>query len=191
MIKAILLAAGQSKRLKSENKLVKLYKKKPLINHSLNALHKSKVNKVIVVLGHQKKDLQKIIKKNNKNIFTYNKEYKKGMASSIKAGLKKLNKKDKGFIIVQSDMPFIKSSDINKIYNSIKSKKYLVHVLKYRNRVGNPIGFDISIMKKFKKIKGDVGAKFMVKRLKKETKFIKINNLKSFKDFDKVSDFRT
>ena len=191
MNKAILLAAGQSKRLKSENKLIKLYKKKPLINHSLNALHKSKVNKVIVVLGHQKKDLQKIIKKNNKNIFTYNKEYKKGMASSIKAGLKKLNKKDKGFIIVQSDMPFIKSSDINKIYNSIKSKKYLVHVLKYRNRVGNPIGFDISIMKKFKKINGDVGAKFMVKRLKKETRFIKINNLKSFKDFDKVSDFRT
>tara|TARA_B100000424_G_C22827826_1_gene442418 strand:- start:9 stop:584 length:576 start_codon:yes stop_codon:yes gene_type:complete len=191
VIKAILLAAGQSKRLKSENKLIKLYKKKPLINHSLNALHKSKVNKIIVVLGHQKKELQKIIKKNNKNIFTYNKEYKKGMASSIKAGLRKLNKKDKGFIIVQSDMPFIKSSDINKIYNSIKSKKYLVHVLKYRNRVGNPIGFDISIMKKFKKIKGDVGAKFMVKRLKKETKFIKINNLKSFKDFDKVSDFRT
>ena len=191
MIKAILLAAGQSKRLKSENKLIKLYKKKPLINHSLNALHKSKVNKIIVVLGHQKKELLKIIKRNNKNIFTYNKEYKKGMASSIKAGLRKLNKKDKGFIIVQSDMPFIKSSDINKIYNSIKSKKYLVHVLKYRNRVGNPIGFDISIMKKFKRIKGDVGAKFMVKRLKKETKFIKINNLKSFKDFDKVSDFRT
>ena len=191
MIKAILLAAGQSKRLKSENKLIKLYKKKPLINHSLNALHKSKVNKVIVVLGYQKKELQKLIKKNNKNIFTYNKEYKKGMASSINAGLRKVNKKDKGFIIVQSDMPFIKSSDINKIYNSIKSKKYLIYVLKYRNKVGNPIGFDISTMKKFKRIKGDVGAKFMVKRLKKETKFIRINNLKSFKDFDKVSDFRT
>ena len=191
MIKAILLAAGQSKRLKSENKLIKLYKKKPLINHSLNALHKSKVNKVIVVLGYQKKELQKLIKKNNKNIFTYNKEYKKGMASSINAGLRKVNKKDKGFIIVQSDMPFIKSSDINKIYNSIKSKKYLIYVLKFRNKVGNPIGFDISTMKKFKRIKGDVGAKFMVKRLKKETRFIKINNLKSFKDFDKVSDFRT
>ena len=191
MIKAILLAAGQSKRLKSENKLIKLYKKKPLINHSLNALHKSKVNKVIVVLGYQKKELQKLIKKNNKNIFTYNKEYKKGMASSIKVGLRKVNKKDKGFIIVQSDMPFIKSSDINKIYNSIKSKKYLIYVLKYRNKVGNPIGFDISTMKKFKRIKGDVGAKFMVKRLKKETKFIKIDNLKSLKDFDKVSDFRT
>ena len=191
MIKTIFLAAGQSKRLKFENKLIKFYKKEPLINHSLKALHQSKVNKVIIVLGHQKNELKKIIKKNKKNIFTYNKEYKKGMASSIKVGLKKVTKKDKGFIIVQSDMPFIKSSDVNKICNSIKSKKYLVHALRYENRVGNPIGFDVSIMKKFKRIKGDVGAKFMVKRLKNETKFIKINSLKSLKDFDKVSDFRT
>ena len=191
MIKAILLAAGQSKRLKSENKLIKLYKKKPLINYSLKTLHKSKVNKVIVVLGYQKNEIKKIIKKNKKNIFVFNKEYKKGMASSIKVGLKKVTKKDKGFIIVQSDMPFIKSSDVNKICSSIKSKKYLVHALRFRDKVGNPIGFDVSIMKKFKRIKGDVGAKFMVKRLKNETKFIKVNSLKYFKDFDKVSDFRT
>ncbi len=187
MIKAILLAAGQSKRLKSENKLIKLYKKKPLINHPLNTLHKSKVNKVIIVLGHQHKEVRKIIKK---NIFTYNKDYKKGMASSIKFGLKKISRNDKGFIIVQSDMPFIKISDINKIYNSIKLKNYLVHVLKFKNKIGNPIGFDISLIKKFKNIKGKFGAKFMVKRLKNKTKFIKINSAKSFKDFDKVSDFR-
>ena len=191
MIKAILLAAGQSKRIKSENKLIKLYKKKPLINHSLKALHKSKVNKVIIVLGHQKNEVKKIIEKNKKNILSFNKNFRKGMASSIKVGLKKVSKNDKGFIVVQSDMPFIKSSDINKIYNSIKSKKFLVHVLKFKNKVGNPIGFDRSIVKKLKKIKGDFGAKFMVKRLKNETKFITINSLKSFKDFDKVSDFRT
>ena len=190
MIKAILLAAGQSKRIKSENKLTKMYKKKPLLNHSLKALHKSKVNKVIIVLGHQQNEVKKIIKKNKKNIFSFNKNFRKGMASSIKVGLKKVSKNDKGFIVVQSDMPFIKSSDINKIYNSIKSKKFLVHVLKFRNKVGNPIGFDISVVKKFKRIKGDFGAKFMVKRLKNETKFIKINSLKSFKDFDKASDFR-
>ena len=40
-------------------------------------------------------------------------------------------------------------------------------------------------------IKGDIGAKFLVKRLKDEKKFIQINNIKSFKDFDKVSDFKT
>ena len=107
-----------------------------------------------------------------------------------KVGLKKISSKDKGFIVVQSDMPFIKLSDVNKIYSSIKLKRFLVHVLKFKNRVGNPIGFDISILKKFKKIRGDVGAKFMVKRLKSQTKFIKINSVKPFKDFDKASDFR-
>ena len=191
MIKAILLAAGQSKRMKSENKLIKLYKNKPLINYSLNVLTKSKVNKIILVLGHQHKEVKKIIKKNKKIIFTYNKNYKKGMASSIKIGLKKISKNDKGFIVAQSDMPFVKQSDINKICRSINSKKFLVHALKYKTRVGNPIGFDSSLIKKFKNIKGQFGAKFMVKRLKNRTNFINTNSLKSFKDFDKVSDFRS
>ena len=191
MIKAILLAAGQSKRMKSENKLIKLYKNKPLINYSLNVLTKSKVNKIILVLGHQHKEVKKIIKKNKKIIFTYNKNYKKGMASSIKIGLKKISKNDKGFIIAQSDMPFVKQSDINKICRSINSKKFLVHALKYKNRVGNPIGFDSSLIKKFKNSKGQFGAKFMVKRLKNRTNFIKTKSIKSFKDFDKASDFRS
>ena len=191
MIKAILLAAGQSKRMKSENKLIKLYKNKPLINYSLNVLTKRKVNKIIIVLGHQHKELKKKIKKNKKIIFTYNKNYKKGMASSIKNGLKKISKNDKGFIVAQSDMPFVKQSDINKICRSINSKKFLVHALKYKNRVGNPIGFDSSLIKKFKNIKGQFGAKFMVKRLKNRTNFINTSSLKSFKDFDKVSDFRS
>ncbi len=191
MIKAILLAAGQSKRMKSENKLIKLYKNKPLINYSLNVLKKSKVNKIIIVLGHQHKEVKKIIKKNKKIIFTYNKNYKKGMASSIKIGLKKISKNDKGFIVAQSDMPFVKKSDINKICRSINSKKFLIHALKYKNRVGNPIGFDSSLIKKFKNIKGQFGAKFMVKRLKNRTNFIKTKSIKSFKDFDKASDFRS
>ena len=191
MIKAILLAAGQSKRMKSENKLIKLYKNKPLINYSLNVLKKSKVNKIIIVLGHQHKEVKKIIKKNKKIIFTYNKNYKQGMASSIKTGLKKISKNNKGFIIAQSDMPFVKQSDINKICRSINSKKFLIHALKYKTRVGNPIGFDSSLIKKFKNIKGQFGAKFMVKRLKNRTNFIKTKSIKSFKDFDKASDFRS
>ena len=55
MISAILLAAGQSKRLKGENKLIRKFKNKPLINHAINSLIKSKVNKIVVVVGHEDK----------------------------------------------------------------------------------------------------------------------------------------
>ena len=40
MISAILLAAGQSKRIPGENKLIKYYKNKPLINYSIDAIKK-------------------------------------------------------------------------------------------------------------------------------------------------------
>jgi hypothetical protein len=86
-------------------------------------------------------------------------------------------------------MPFIKTSDINKIYQSINKKKYLVHALKFKNKVGNPIGFNTLMLKKFKKIKGSFGAKFMVKRLKKNTNFIKVSSEKIFKDLDYKKDF--
>ena len=189
MISAILLAAGQSKRLIKENKLTKIYKNKPLINHSLNSLVKSEVAKIFIVLGYEKNKVKKIIIKSKKIRFIFNKNYKRGVSTSVKYGLSKISKKNKGFIIVQSDMPFIKTKHINKICNSIQNKKHLVHALKFRNRVGNPIGFDISVLSKFKKIKGKYGAKFMVKRLKKNTNFIKVTSSKAFKDFDLKKDF--
>ena len=189
MISAILLAAGQSKRLTKENKLTKIYKTRPLINHSLNSLVKSKVAKIFIVLGYEKNKLKKITIKNKKIQFIFNKNYKKGMSTSIKCGLRKISRKNKGFIITQSDMPFIKTKHINKICSSIIKKKYLIHALKSRNRVGNPIGFDISLLSKFKKIKGEHGAKFIVKRLKKKTNFIKVISDKIFKDFDLKKDF--
>jgi len=189
MIKAILLAAGKSKRLKSENKLIKKFKNKALINHSLQALFKSKVDKIIIVLGYQHKEVKKVIKRNKNNIFVLNKKFKLGMSYSINTGLKKISKKDKGFLIVQSDMPFIRTSDINKIYNSISKKRHLVHALKFKNKIGNPIGFDSSVLSKFKRMRGDVGAKFMVKRLKNNTNFIKVLSKKVFKDLDLRKDF--
>ena len=122
MLSAIILAAGQSKRLIKENKLLKIYKKKPLICHSLNSLIKSKVSKIIIVLGYESHKVKKIINKNKKIQFIFNKKYKKGISSSIKIGIKRLSKKNKGFIIIQSDMPFIKTIHINKICSSILKK---------------------------------------------------------------------
>jgi molybdenum cofactor cytidylyltransferase len=189
MITAILLAAGESKRIPLENKLTKKFKDKFLINYILKSLVKSKVNQIIIVLGYEHNKIKRILLKNKKIILVINKNYKKGISSSIKSGLKKMTKKNIGFIIVQSDMPFILSSHINKIYTSLLKKNNLVHVMKYKNTIGNPIGFDISIIDKFKKIKGDIGAKYIVKRLAKNTNFIKISTSRIFKDFDLKKDF--
>ena len=97
MIKAILLAAGQSKRVPIKNKLLIKYKKKYLINHILNQLIKSKIQKIIIVLGHENLKVKKLVLKSKKIQFVVNKKFKTGMASSIKEGLKKLDKKIRDF----------------------------------------------------------------------------------------------
>ena len=61
MISAILLAAGQSKRMVNENKLTKKIQNVPLIKHSVKNILASSINELIIVLGHQKEIIEKII----------------------------------------------------------------------------------------------------------------------------------
>ena len=93
MISAILLAAGQSKRMKGENKLTKEIQGVPLIKHSVKNILASSIDELIVVLGHQKEIIEKLIDKNKKIKFVFNKDFESGMASSIKTGLNHLSEK--------------------------------------------------------------------------------------------------
>jgi len=189
MISAILLAAGQSKRMNGENKLIKKYSNKYLINHILGALIKSKINKIIIVLGFQSSKVRKITVKNKKINFVFNKNYKSGMASSIKTGLKRILKKNIGFLVVQADMPLISKKIINSLCYAIENNNKEIVVPIYKINMGNPIGFKSSMIKILNKTKGDSGAKKMIKRNKKKLSLIKVNSKSIFKDFNTQRDF--
>ncbi len=123
MISVILLAAGQSKRMQGENKLLKKYKKKYLINHILKSLIKSKVNKIIVVLGHENRKIKEISLKSKKITFVVNSQYLKGISTSIKCGLKKISNNNIGFLIVHADMPLVSKTILNTLCLGLKNKK--------------------------------------------------------------------
>ena len=189
MISAILLAAGQSRRMLGDNKLLKKYKNKYLINHTLGTLIKSKVNKIIVVSGFQNLKVKKIVLKNKKIKCIYNKNYRSGMASSIKSSLKKISIKNKGFLIVQADMPNISKKIINSLYVAIINRNKEIFVPIYKKRFGNPVGFKRSMIKPLYKVKNDRGAKEIIKQNKKKLHFIKVNSQSIFKDFNTKKDF--
>ena len=189
MISAILLAAGQSKRMGGDNKLIKKYNKKYLINHIIGTLIKSKVNKIIVVLGFQKSKVRKIIVKNKKINFVFNKNYKSGMASSIKTGLKRISEKSIGFLIVQADMPLISKKIIDSLCYAIRNSNKEIVVPIYKRKMGNPIGFKRSMTRILNKTSGDSGAKKIILRNKKKLGLIKVNSKSIFKDFNTKRDF--
>jgi len=189
MISAILLAAGQSKRMQGENKLFKKYKKKYLINHILKSLIKSKVNKTIVVLGHENRKIKKIALKSKKITFVVNSQYLKGISTSIKRGLKKISKKNIGFLIVHADMPLISKTILNTLCSALKNKNKEIFVPVYKRKIGNPLAFKYSMIESLKKIKGDRGAKKLIRSNKSKIQSVKMKSKSILIDFDQPKDF--
>ena len=189
MISSILLAAGQSKRMQGENKLLKKYKKKYLINHILKSLIKSKVNKIIIVLGHENRKIKKIALKSKKITFVVNSQYLKGISTSIKCGIKKISKKNIGFLITHADMPLVTKTIVNTLCSALKNKNKEIFVPVYKKKVGNPLAFKYSMIKSFRKIKGDSGAKKLIRLNKSKVHMIKVNSKSILIDFDQLKDF--
>ena len=157
MISAILLAAGQSKRMAGENKLTKEIQGTPLIKHSVKNILASSIDELIVVLGHQKEIIEKLIDKNEKIKFVFNKDFESGMAFSIKTGLNNLSEKTEAFFVCLGDMPMVSHDIYNQLIKSKDNKEIIVPT--YKGQQGNPILFNKSMKEKVIDISGDVGAK--------------------------------
>jgi len=162
MISAILLAAGQSKRMNGENKLTKKIHGLPLINHSIKNILSSSIDELIIILGHQKDSVEKLIDSNKKIKIVNNDDYKKGIASSIIVGLNNLSKKSDAFFICLGDMPFVNKKVYNKLIESINIKEILIPT--YKNIRGNPILFSKSMKEKLLNIDGDIGGKKIISK---------------------------
>ena len=189
MISAILLAAGQSKRMNGKNKLVEKIKNIPLIKHSIKNILFSSVDELIIVLGHQKEIIEKLVDKHNKIKFVFNKDYETGMASSIKTGINHLSENTEAFFICLADMPLVNSNIYNRLIQFKNQKDILVPT--YKNQQGNPILFNKSMKEKIMHVSGDVGAKKILKLNEDKILNLEINDQSILKGFNTKEDFNS
>jgi len=182
MISAILLSAGQSRRMHGENKLVKKVKGIPLIKHSIKNILNSSVDDLIIILGHQKELLEKLIDKNKKIKFVFNKDFESGMASSIKTGLNHLSKNTDAFFVCLADMPLVNKNIYNLLIKSKNNGEIIIPT--YKGKKGNPVLFSISMKNKIKNIEGDVGAKKIIEMNKNKILFCETNDMSVTKDYN-------
>ena len=187
MISSILLAAGQSKRMSGENKLIKSVKGIPLIKCALNNILKSHVNEIIIVVGYQNETIEKLIDKTSRIKFVFNSNFESGMASSIIKGIKKLSKKTDSFFISLGDMPSINYDTYNQLIKCNKNKKAIVPM--FKGQQGNPVLFPKSFEEKLLSIQGDSGAKKILEINKKEVLYLEINDPGIIRDLDVPNDF--
>ena len=187
MISAILLAAGQSKRMDGENKLIKEIQGAPLIKHSVKNILAASVDELIIVLGYQKDTIEKLIDKNEKIKFVFNKDFESGMASSIKTGLNNLSEKTESFFICLCDMPMVNKNIYNLLIKSKDGGKIIVPT--YKGKQGNPVLFSISMKDKVKTVEGDIGAKKIIDINKSKILFCETNDISVTKDFNTKDSF--
>jgi molybdenum cofactor cytidylyltransferase len=103
--------------------------------------------------------------------------------------LKKISKKNIGFLIVHADMPLVSKTIINAFCFAVKNKDKEIFVPVYKKKLGNPLAFKYSMIKSLKEIKGDRGAKKLIRSNKSKVQMVKIKSKSILIDFDKEKDF--
>lgn len=161
-IAALVLAAGQSKRMGENNKLLLPFHGKAVLSHIIEQAEKAELQTIHVITGHQKKEVEKESCRHDVT-FIHNDLYEEGMSTSVKLGIQSLPKDIDAVLILLGDMPSITVEIIQKMiaaYNPIEGRSIIIPT--HNGRRGNPILWDREFFEEFKKLDGDMGAKILL-----------------------------
>ena len=160
----ILLAAGQSARLGKPKQLLN-YKGKTLLEHSLQVAIETQLQPIITVLGANADLLKKSIDHFNTKV-VINQQWSEGMASSIRCGMEELIKITPtiaGVIIMVCDQPYVTAKLLIDLVEKYKYSLKPIIASSYKNNIGTPALFDKTIFALLFSLKGDSGAKKIMK----------------------------
>jgi len=139
-VSAILLAAGESRRMSGINKLMLAVEGEPLLRHTAKTLLDSRLGEVVVVLGHQAEEVR-ILLHDLELCTVVNSHYREGQMSSVHCGLEALTRPCDGVMICLTDQPLLTAQDIDVLIDAFGRHGGTIIVPTYQGRRGNPIVF--------------------------------------------------
>ena len=188
MIYGIILAAGEGKRMGKVKLTLPLGNKK-LIEWVLQAAKLTPLDKYFLVVRPEDKDIIKIGKAWGAEI-VLNPDFRKGMSTSIKKALLKINTQEaEGFFLILGDQPLITSKIINKLIKSFSPGKGEIIVPYFKDKRGNPVLFDICWKDELMAVTGDVGGRVLIKAHPEKVKRVNISDETILFDIDQKKDY--
>ena len=141
MITAIVLAAGESRRMGRVNKLLLPFGETTLIERVVGAVGQSEGGEVIVVLGHEADRVRAALDRHSVT-FVENDRYREGMTTSIHTGVRAASADASGFMICLSDLPLIEPEELNQLIAAFTGDdERRIVVPTFEGRRGNPVLF--------------------------------------------------
>lgn len=186
-VTAIVLAAGASSRMGKENKLLLKIAGKTVLEWTLENVLASNVTKTIVVLGKDINEIQGYLSGIEVTVL-HNKNCQSGMSSSLKAGIKMVERQRDGVLILLADQPNLQPQIINHFLKLFSRGDKKIISGKYGQIIGNPVLFHRTFFDELLQLQGDVGARSLLKRFPNEIATVEIPSEQAL-DIDTPEDF--
>jgi molybdenum cofactor cytidylyltransferase len=161
-IAALLLAAGQSRRMGGPNKLLAEIAGTPMVAHVARRLLASRARPIIAVLGNQAEAVDMALGKLPIERVR-NPEFAAGLSTSLKRGIAALPVDLDGVIVCLGDMPLISGRHLDRLiaaFNPLEGRAIVVPTR--RGKRGNPVLWSKQFFPGMAALAGDVGAKHLI-----------------------------
>jgi len=167
-IATLILAAGESKRMKGIKQLLP-WKDSTLLGYAITQSLQSSANEVYVVLGANMNKIMNSVDTRKVNL-VINDDWSLGMGTSIAAAIRffRANQLDfDGILIRLIDQPLLDVKYYNLLINNYIDSKNII-ASSYKSGYGVPVIFDKNYFHELLDLKSDKGAKDIIKEHKKE-----------------------
>src|SRR5690348_9440824 len=135
MITAIVLAAGESKRM-GQPKMLMPWGESTVLQTVISTIQKAGITDILVVTGGARGEVEALIGKSVQTV--HNQEYRTGeMLSSIQTGLK-AKPPQAAALICLGDQPQIREESIRKVCEAFTQDNSLIVVPSYNMHRGHP-----------------------------------------------------
>ncbi len=187
MIWAIILAAGESKRM-GRPKLLLPFGERTIIETVVNNAVQSEADGVLVVLGSNAEKMAEQIKDFPAKT-SVNPDFRQGMLSSIQWGLGSLPEDTSAVLVMLGDQPLIPGSVTNKVIDAYKKTGKGIILPVYNNRRGHPILIDMKYRDEVKQISPDTGLRALVHNHAEDILEVEVDAPGVLRDIDTVEDY--
>lgn len=188
MISAVLLAAGESRRM-GEFKQLLMFDGKTFIERCVDNLLQSQVGEIVVVTGHRQQDVLSAV--GNRPVrFAHNADYRAGMSSSLKCGVQSLSKKARACLIALVDQPQISVDIFNRVIEEYEKNQPLIVIPTCGGRNGHPVILDLKLREEILSMDPAQGLRQVVHAHANEIHRVEVTQEEVLMDFDFPEDYR-
>lgn len=193
MIAAVLLAAGESRRMGDFKQLLRL-DDKTFVEHCVDNLLGSRVDQVIVVTGHREAEVRRVIANRPVDI-VHNADYQSGMATSIKRGVQCVSDTADACVISLVDQPRIDTAVIDSLieaYNDSAAERSnsLIVIPTYGEKNGHPILLDLVLRDEILAMDCESGLRQVVLAHSDAIRHVPVSSERILEDCDVPEDYQ-